>query len=156
MVSLPTTTFIRNVFIQRRDIRTAFLWSWLGQVEVLRSSPVVLVYRDGDTTKSEALTYSVRGSRMWGLSHKCGTSGCWNLPGDLRAEVKGTNHSVAKFSCLRCNGKTGWMTRPSWLSEHRDFPYFFSYSYPLTTEQKDFVQNAMWSGGQVPPRPAQV
>ena len=115
VVALPIVSFVRQVYIQRLEIRKAFLYSWLGQIEALKATPVVLTYRDVDgVVQSEALTYSVPDVRVWGLSHRCGNGECWCLPGDLKSTIKkgtkGANHSQAKFLCFRCKWTTGWVT----------------------------------------------
>lgn len=101
------------MYIQHRELRKAFLFAWLGQVEALKSAPVVFTYRDlNGEVKSEAMVYSVPHVRVWGLSYRCGNKKCWGLPGDVTSKVKGHNHMQAKFFCLRCQWETEWISRP--------------------------------------------
>jgi hypothetical protein len=154
MVSIATVAFVRLVLVQNQDPRTAFRRAWLGQVEALRATPVVLIYRDKDGVKSEALTYSTRVDHVWGLAHRCGTKDCWALPGDVKSTVGGHNHEKAKFVCHRCHGQTSWIARPPWLRSFSEHPFFFAHDYPLTEKQDAYVRESRWEGGCAPENPA--
>jgi hypothetical protein len=67
------------------------------------------------------------------------------LPGDLRwrAENEQKVHEFVKMWCARCGWKSdGWIARPDWVHkfDQRSLEHFFWSDYPLTAEQKHFLQ----------------
>jgi hypothetical protein len=146
IVTLPMLQFVREAFIHGKDLKNAFRHAWVN-VEALKTTPVVLTYRDhDDVVKSEALTYSIPHVRMWGLTYGCGIKTCTALPGDVVSDSKGTNHDRAKFRCLRCRSTTKWIHRPAWIHPIIAHPYFFTHHYPLTMDEKNYVENSEWIG----------
>jgi hypothetical protein len=145
IVVLPLLQFIREVYIHGKDLRDAFRHAWIGHVEALKTTPVVLTYRDKkDLVKSEVLTYSIPHVRIWGLTYNCGNKTCRRFPGDVTSDHKGSNHDRAKFRCLRCKWKTSWIDRPEWIHPIPSYPHYFTHHHPLTMAEKDYVENSEW------------
>jgi hypothetical protein len=132
---------VREVYIHYTSFGDALRFAWVGAVKALKTTPVVMVYRDGNNVKSEALTLSHKLGHMWGLTYSCGNIDCNSHPGDVSTilSAKKKNHSKVKFQCKACGWVTGWLSRPEWIVPVPHNEFYFTHSYPLTEEQEMYI-----------------
>lgn len=144
IVSTSCIDFLHRVFIDRVDFWDACVAAFTQNPKVLQHSPVILIYRKGEEVFTRQLILSDE-RVLWGLPASCGRRGCVSRPGDvvsLTRKVRSDgNHPAGRWRCNRCGWCTQWVSRPCWIHEVTGHPFYFYHSFPLTSDQEDFVKN---------------
>lgn len=145
---LPSTSFLRSVFVEKTNIWDACIMAFTSNHNVLSHSPIVLIYRQGESVISKTLIYSEPRTGVWGIKPICTNPQCQSQAGDVFSKThKVTNsltHARASWSCKRCNRKTEIFNRPLWIEEVPNHRNFFFYDYPFEGRVETLARNMKW------------
>lgn len=148
---LATTTFLRSVFVENLKVWEACTLAFTSSSRTLQHSPVVLIFRQGDTVESKTMVYSEPKTAVWGIKPVCKNPTCESQIGDVFTKTHKTHktgnalsHIKASWVCKRCQKKTQPFDRPSWIEEVPDRRHYFVYDYPFDEKLERLVDSLVW------------
>jgi hypothetical protein len=138
---LPITKFVNQHFVHRQDFEFALTASFVCDITLLKHSPPVVIYKAGDTIKSELIGFHSTPRHPFGLTFDfCGTNFC-SRPGEVTSHPVGKNAKGHKIfqKCLRCPWRSVNVDASDlqfvaqWSSAH---PNVYRSTFPLTPREE--------------------